>query len=290
MTINEVYPYYQQQLSAQYTSAEIRWFGTIALQFVLNYSKVQLTMNPQQVLSTAQWQQLEQLQQRLQQSEPIQYITGEAYFYDLCITVNPSVLIPRPETEELVDWVLNDYQTHQNELRILDIGTGSGCIAISLQKHLPKAKVSALDISTAALAVTQKNAQKYQLPLQTIQANILDLRQWQKCEKYDVIVSNPPYIPLEEQVLMAKNVLEYEPALALFVANNEPLVFYAAIAKFAQKHLRPNGCVYVEINEHFGEATQKLFSEMGFATTVLRQDMQGKDRMLKAKIRTSIIT
>ncbi|HTG55523.1 MAG TPA: peptide chain release factor N(5)-glutamine methyltransferase [Niabella sp.] len=220
------------------------------------------------------------IERRLQQSEPIQYILNEAWFYDIPFYVNQSVLIPRPETEELVDWIIKDHKEKQ-DLAILDIGTGSGCIPVILKRKIPQSEVSSCDISKEALLVAQKNARKHKTEINFIQSDFLNRENWPNFSKSDIIVSNPPYIPQQEKRLMHDNVLAHEPHLALFVEDSNPLVFYAAIAEAGKTLLKDNGTIYVEIFEGLGTETQLLFESQGF-NPILKKDMQGKDRFIKA--------
>jgi release factor glutamine methyltransferase len=219
--------------------------------------------------------------ERLLLGEPLQYIIGKADFYGLSVFVDENVLIPRPETEELVDWVLHDFWG--KPLRLLDIGTGSGCIALALAKQRPTWEIWGVDLSAGALAIAQKNAAQLNVEPRFLQCDILDERQWAILpDAFDLICSNPPYIPLSEWVLMPSQVLDHEPHLALFVEDADPLQFYRAIGRFAASKLAPQGRLYVEINEHYGAATRRLFEDVGFGEVELRQDMSQKDRMLMA--------
>lgn len=222
----------------------------------------------------------EEIEKRLQQSEPIQYILNEAWFYDIPFFVNQSVLIPRPETEELVDWIIKDHRGKQ-DLSIFDIGTGSGCIPVILKRKMPQSEVSSCDISNEALLVARKNARKHKTEINFIQSDFLNKENWSSFPKSDIIVSNPPYIPQKEKGLMHDNVVAHEPHLALFVEDGNPLIFYAAIAEAGKTLLKNNGMIYVEIFEGLGKETQLLFEGQGFST-VLKKDMQGKDRFIKA--------
>ena len=221
--------------------------------------------------------------QRLQGNEPIQYILSEAFFYNTSFYVTPEVLIPRPETEELVSLILNENKFI--EKTVLDIGTGSGCIPISLKIERPNWSISAMDISEKALFITNENAFYNNVTIDTFLGNILD-GNWRKnhTQKYDIIISNPPYIPNAEMKLMHENVLKNEPHLALFVSDKTPLVFYKAIIGFALTNLSKGGNVYVEINEYFGTETLNLFINNGFKNAKLIQDMEGKNRIIKASI------
>jgi len=214
----------------------------------------------------------------LKAGKPLQYILGETVFYGLTFKVNQDVLIPRPETEELVEWILTTIAAHPADFKsILDIGTGSGCIPIVLKKQLKDIEVSALDVSTAALLIAQENADLNETPVTFMNSDILT---YTSDIKYDIIVSYPPYIMEHEQIDMAKQVMEHEPHLALFVSNEQPLVFYEAIAEFALHHLNPAGKLFLEINAALGRETVAMLKGKGFSTIQLKKDMQGKDRMI----------
>lgn len=217
----------------------------------------------------------------LKRSEPIQYILGETEFYGLNFCVNPSVLIPRPETEELVQWIIQSIPSPSAS--ILDIGTGSGCIPIALQINRPKTAVFALDISPDALVVARKNASLNNAEVTFLQADVLALTPQDLPQKFDVLVSNPPYIPQEEKELMLPNVLLHEPHLALFVDNRDALIFYERIADLASQVLLPNGQLFFEINERFGTETCAILADRGFSNIELRKDLNGKDRMVRAQ-------
>jgi release factor glutamine methyltransferase len=220
--------------------------------------------------------------QELKRFKPLQYILGETEFYGLRFFVDSAVLIPRPETEELVEWVISDCKGKDN-LSIIDIGTGSGCIPIALAKNLPKAQVFAIDISEDALDIARKNALENMVNIQFIQSDILK-RSLSKDFNFDVIVSNPPYVISDQKVQMSANVLDYEPHIALFAPDQNPFVFYEAIAEIAQTHLKPDGTLYFEINEALPYETAESINKYGF-NTELKQDINGKYRMIKAKHR-----
>jgi release factor glutamine methyltransferase len=217
--------------------------------------------------------------QRLIKQEPLQYILGKAWFYDLELVVNAHVLIPRPETEELVTWLIESQ--HKPNAKILDIGTGSGCIPLSLAKHLPQSSVSALDIDPEAVALAKENAELLNLSVDFQVIDILDKIQWESLEKFDCIVSNPPYIPFTEQAKMANNVRSFEPHLALFVSDENPLKFYDNIADFALLHLEINGMLFFECNEFNAESCMAMLKKKGFNHVEMKKDLQGKDRMIK---------
>lgn len=220
--------------------------------------------------------------ERLNQSEPVQHIIGATDFCGLEFKVSPSVLIPRPETEELVRLVVKDCFWDEEPVKIVDIGTGSGCIAIALDRFMSFAKVWGWDVSDAALAMAQENARELLSEVTFEKYDIL--RETTFEGQFDCVVSNPPYVTYAEQNSMEPNVLRFEPHLALFVEDEDPLLFYRAIADFCLKHLNPKGACYVEINEQFGEATKQLFEEKGFQKVQVIQDLSGKDRIVKAKL------
>ncbi|HMI05338.1 MAG TPA: peptide chain release factor N(5)-glutamine methyltransferase [Pedobacter sp.] len=221
----------------------------------------------------------------LKTGKPVQYVLGETVFYGLPFKVSPSVLIPRPETEELVEWVLDTVDvTGMSGLQILDVGTGSGCIAVCLKKNLGAAGVFALDVSKDCLLIAATNATLNEADIIFIEA---DIRNYSDARKFDVIVSNPPYITMDEKQAMHENVLTHEPHLALFVSNEDPLVFYRAVADFALSNLSSEGLLFFEINEYLGKETLKMLHDKSFIDTELRKDMQGKDRMIRCRLKAS---
>lgn len=233
-------------------------------------------------LDASQQEQLQAILLRLRQQEPVQYILGKTQFFGLPLVVNPSVLIPRQETEELVAWVLEEAKGKKG-LRVLDIGTGSGCIPIALKKRRPDLTVHALDVSPHALETARENARLNQVEVTFHEADILDEKTWEQFPMYDIIVSNPPYIIEEERAVMPPQVLEHEPALALFTGNDDPLRFIKAIAEFATKKLNPGGLLFFELNEFHAEASAAEVKAQGFAEVELRSDLNGKMRMLRAR-------
>ena len=240
-----------------------------------------------QELTPNQLSQLKEIQERILAHEPVQYILGMTYFYDLKFKVNPAVLIPRSETEELVAWILEDHSTNQN-LRILDIGTGSGCIPITLKAKAPNYQITAVDISTAAISVAKENTEINQVEVNFQELDILNKESWEKLPSYEIIVSNPPYIPQREKDLMGKSVLNHEPSLALFVTNEDPLIFYRTIIEFSKKQLTNGGWLYFETNEFNATEVEALLFKAGYFDIEKRQDLQGKDRMLKARFGTKL--
>lgn len=266
-----------ERIKAIYPVAEARNIAFIILESLFSLNKSQILANYTITEPTDQIiEKLELVIIRILNNEPIQYITRSAFFYNHNFLVNPAVLIPRPETEELVEKVISNY--HNKSISILDIGTGSGCIAITLAISLPFSKVSALDVSELALETARKNAQNIGANVEFILDDIL--KENLELPSYDVIVSNPPYITLAEKNDMRENVVAYEPSLALFVQDHNPLLFYHQILKFCHGHLSQNGALYVEINEAFGREVQQLFMANGFKDVVVSKDLNQKDRIV----------
>ena len=236
-----------------------------------------------QLLDSSQQETLKTIEERLLKNEPLQYVLGEADFYGLRFKVDPRVLIPRPETEELVYWILEDVKSSgKNEQSILDIGTGSGCIPITLKKENPQLSLHAVDISDGALELALENALKNEVLVDFLQVDILKESNWGEIPLMDIIVSNSPYIPLSEIKLMPKHVIAYEPELALFVENEDPLIFYYQIAKFALEKLQIGGTLYFELNEYNANEVAAMLKQKGFESIIIRKDLSGKDRMIKA--------
>ncbi|WP_412985446.1 peptide chain release factor N(5)-glutamine methyltransferase [Pontimicrobium sp. IMCC45349] len=276
--------YFKNGLKGYYPNEEIESFFLIASEFYLGYKRIDISLKADEVVNPKNYNHFQELIERLKNYEPIQYILGETEFFGLPFKVNESVLIPRPETEELVDWIINSVIPHsvEKQINILDIGTGSGCIAISLAKNIPNAKVYALDVSKDALSVAQQNAQQNNVDITFVNANVLELNSELNDLQFDVIVSNPPYVRELEKELMHDNVLKHEPHLALFVEDDNALVFYRVIAELSQKLLKENGLLFFEINEYLGVQMKQLLSENKFQDIELRQDINQKDRMTKA--------
>lgn len=214
---------------------------------------------------------------QLKSGKPIQYIFNKAYFYDLEFYVNENVLIPRPETEELVQWIISD-NTNDTSISIIDLCTGSGCIALSLKNILNQTKMDALDVSVNAIDVAIQNANKNKLEINFICSDLLNFRTE---FKYDIIVSNPPYVCEKEKAVMHKNVLDFEPHLALFVKDNDALIFYKLIANFGLNNLKEGGTIYLEINESLAEETANVFIDLGYKEAIIRKDLNDKNRMIK---------
>ncbi|WP_339659811.1 peptide chain release factor N(5)-glutamine methyltransferase [Croceibacter atlanticus] len=280
MTVSTLKHTIQEELKDVYPVQEIHNFFVLLSVAYLKMSRLDIVMNPNTVVSAAILAKFTEAFKRLKVFEPIQYIIGETEFFDLNFKVTPDVLIPRPETEDLVRWIIQDQ--HKTNLDVLDLCTGSGCIAISLSKYLKDATVSALDISSSALVIAKENAENNNANIHFLLKDILASDSLP--QHYDVIVSNPPYVRNLEKDLMSNNVLEHEPHLALFVEDDNPLIFYNKIISLSKTHLKPNGTLYLEINEFLGEATQALLDSDSFTNIELKKDIFGKDRMLKATL------
>ena len=226
--------------------------------------------------------------QQLLQHKPVQYVLNEAWFYKRKFYVNENVLIPRPETEELVEWVLKDVKNSRSteKFEIIDIGTGSGCIPVSLKKELPFCEITAADICEDALKVAKKNADIHNSEIQFVQLDFLDGSNWNAMQSYDIIVSNPPYIPFSEKEILDKNVTRFEPLIALFVEDSDPFIFYKKIAAFALKHLKKNGSIYVEVHEQYAREVKSIFENSGL-NAVIKKDIYDKERIIKASINCS---
>jgi release factor glutamine methyltransferase len=262
---------------------EIESFFFILTEYLHNLKRVDVALNSNFELSDEEVEKWNAILVDLQQEKPIQYITGEAWFYGLKFEVNENTLIPRPETEELVEWIIESQKSkvQSQKLEILDIGTGTGCIPISLKVNLPQANVSAIDVSEKALAVAKRNAELNKVEINFIQTNILEVEDLN--QHFDVIVSNPPYVRNLEKQEIKKNVLDYEPHLALFVEDTDALLFYRKIAQLALKNVTPNGLLFFEINQYLGKETVALLENLGFKNIELKKDMYGNDRMIKCE-------
>jgi len=286
MTFIEAERKFIDGLSSIYGPEEAKSLSWLSISYVCKLERAKYLSIKQEDIHSDDAEQLFKIHEQLIQGKPLQYILGETEFYNLTFKVNPSVLIPRPETEELVDWTLITSRIINGEtevLKILDIGTGSGCIPISIKKYLPLADITAIDISELAVNTARQNAELNQTEINFIQDDILNLTNPELINtKYDIILSNPPYITDSEKDQMLDNVLKHEPHTALFVPNNDPLIFYRVIAEFALNHLKKNGFLFLEINQNFGLDTVNLLKNKGFSEVELRQDMCGKDRMIRA--------
>ncbi|SUJ01286.1 Release factor glutamine methyltransferase [Sphingobacterium spiritivorum] len=275
--------YFTAQLTKIYDREETKSLFFLALEEVTGINRMQYTVQNDYVVAEEQKIQLDRILHELLRRKPIQHILKKADFYGEVFEVNEFVLIPRPETEELVHLIIGHHRSSVVPLKIIDIGTGSGCIPVILKKHMPSAHVSALDISKEAIAVARRNAKKMETDIHFVNADILEWEYLFTEQFYDIIVSNPPYITPKEKEEMHSNVLEFEPHLALFVEESAPLLFYETIASFALVHLKPAGDLYFEINQYYGPETADMLRKKGFSKVELIKDMHGADRMIHAR-------
>jgi release factor glutamine methyltransferase len=274
---------FQHELASIYDEMEIDSFFYIVLEHLHGLKRIDLALNPETVIDGIHLKQWKAVVSDLKVQKPIQYILGETEFFGLRFEVNENTLIPRPETEELVELIINEEvrgKRQEAKVKILDIGTGSGCIAISLAKNIADSEVFAIDVSDKALAVAEKNAIINEVKVTFLLKNILETEDLE--QQFDVIVSNPPYVRNLEKAEIKPNVLEYEPHLALFVEDTDALIFYRKIAQLAKKNLNPNGKLYFEINQYLGLETFKLLEDLGFKEIKLLKDIYGNDRMIRA--------
>lgn len=292
MKIHDIIQLFRNELKDLYSAEEIENFIFFSMNEFLGFSRRHLQLKANQTLDEKETQRFHTILAELKDHKPIQYILGSTEFYGLKIRVNEHVLIPRPETEELVEEILQGVKDKGQGLNILDIGTGSGCIAIALKKNLPEATVSAMDISDEALLIAKENAILNHTLLNFLQGDILDLsphsplqmERGSKGVRYDIIVSNPPYVRQAEKKSMSKNVVDYEPHLALFVEDDDALKFYKAISDFALENLSNEGKLYFEINEALGNDVKVMLEEKSFKNVEVKKDMSGKDRIVIAAI------
>lgn len=278
-TIQSTIKYIKKELEQIYPSRESDNIVYLLLEHVLNYSRTQIQLNKQDVIDSPQLEKIIDFVEELKSNRPIQYVLGKTEFYELPFLVNEHTLIPRPETEELVQTIIQE--NPQENLNILDIGTGSGCIPISLAKHLKAATIASADISSEAIKKAKENALLNQVE---IKFHCRDILKWAdfEWEKFDIIVSNPPYVTEAEKMLMEKNVLDHEPHTALFVSDDDPLLFYRNIANFALSNLKKDGKLYFEINESLGKEMVTLLEQKQFRQVRLIQDINGKNRIISA--------
>jgi release factor glutamine methyltransferase len=288
-----------RQLQTVYEEREAASIAQLVLESRLGLRRIDRILRRQESVGADQKKILEADTRSLLQHRPVQYVLGEAWFDGLLFKVNEQVLIPRAETEELVHWIIADVLAQNAHtiglpsttgktpepapLSILDIGTGSGCIPVALKRHLPGAVMHALDVSGAALSIAAENARIHQTFIHFHEQDILDETTRTGLPKVNIIVSNPPYIAAAEQSGMHQRVVAQEPHLALFVPDNDPLLFYREIARYAQEGLKPGGALYLEINEAWGKETVSLLESEGLSEVAIRQDLQGKDRMIRAR-------
>jgi release factor glutamine methyltransferase len=267
------------ELKNIYDDHEAATIAALVLEHITGLQRVEQLKTKETALNTGQIEKLNQITARLKENEPVQYILEEAWFAGMKFKVNRSVLIPRPETEELVDLAVKDANA---QCSVLDIGTGSGCIPIAIKKKIPQAAISAIDICSEALFTATENAMALKTAIDFRLLDFLDEEKWKELGVYDIIVSNPPYVRQQEKQNMHERVSGHEPHLALFVPDDDALLFYRKLADFSSVHLNRGGKLFVEINESFGTEVVNLFQSKGFSNIELRKDMQGKDRMVRA--------
>lgn len=278
--MNPIVYYIKQRLHGYYPDSEIVSIAKLLLTQVFGMSVIELYAGKDNSFSANEQKQLDDILIRLQKYEPVQYIIGVEDFYGLTFEVDPNVLIPRPETEELIDWIVQENKSAG--LRVLDVGTGSGCIAVSLAKNLEDAEVTAWDISEGALQVAARNCRRNGVDVRLEQKDILQLSSSDR--QFDVIVSNPPYIAMKEKADMEANVLDWEPGLALFVPDEKPLLFYRKISELGLEMLKPGGRLFFEINRAYGKQVVQMMSALGYRNVELKKDISQNDRMIKAEI------
>lgn len=285
MTIGEAYKQLSLLLQAIYEPREARNIANLIIENITRFSGSERIVHQHENITNHQENLLQQMTIALLAHKPVQYVLHEAYWCKMKWYVDESVLIPRPETEELVEWIIEDSQQamHDVQYTMLDVGTGSGCIAIALKKNLPKTKIWAADVSAEALHVAKRNALANEAEIEFIKMNALDKEGWKALPALDCIVSNPPYIAQSEAGLMNDNVLKYEPHLALFVLDDNPLVFYETISSFGWHYLKNGGKLFFEINESLSNEVAQLLSTKGYQNIEIKKDLQNKSRMVKGE-------
>ena len=280
MDIQFYFKQLKESLLLLYPLSEAESIAYLVVDHVLNYSKFEYTVHKHESFPESRLIKWIEIKSRLEKREPVQYIINESWFYGLKFFVNPSVLIPRPETEEMVDLILKE--NTDDKIAIIDIGTGSGCIPVSIKSNRKNWNISAMDVSKDALKVAMENAQKNQVEINFIEYNILNPDKLYEPQSFDLIVSNPPYVPMHEIEKMHKNVADFEPHLALFSPDEDPVKFYRAIADFAFKYLKNQGKLYVEIHEKYSKEVKELFLEKGLSDVQIILDINNKPRIVKA--------
>jgi release factor glutamine methyltransferase len=284
MTTATSYNQFKNKLKTLYQQGEAENISDWVFENVTGLKRWQRRENKTQELKGSDLKMIENYLGELLKYKPVQYVLNEAWFYKMKFFVNENVLIPRPETEELVEWIVADLrkETDSKQTNIIDIGTGSACIPISLKKEFPKTFVTAIDVSEKALSVAKRNATELNAAIDFYQINFLKEDEWEGLSRYDIIASNPPYIPINEKEILSKNVTDFEPEIALFVENNDPFIFYKKISKFAKTHLKENGKIYVEVHEEYAKEVKVIFENAGFISEI-KKDMYGKERMVRGK-------
>ena len=281
MVLKELYRSFLLRLQNIYSLGEATTITNWAFEKIANIKRSDIIKDPAQPLNPSTLKLLNDALAQLLEHKPIQYVLGEAWFYNMQFKVNEQVLIPRPETEELVEMVLEACKNKLTDIFILDIGTGSGCIPVIVKKHLPASKIMALDISSEALKVAKENALHYHTDIEFKVFDFLNEKKWDELPVFDIIVSNPPYIPLNEKAGLDKHVANNEPHTALFVPDNEPLLFYNKIADFSRQHLADGGCIFMEAHENHDKEVEAVFSKQ-YENVIVKKDINGKNRIVMA--------
>jgi release factor glutamine methyltransferase len=286
MKVSEIILHYRNSLKDLYHEEELSQLIFLVFEHVKDFSKIDLVLRKDELVTENEKKEFDAMLSQLLKNKPVQYVLGYAWFFGMKLKVDENVLIPRQETEELVQWIINDSKGRGDKLKIFDICTGSGCIAVSLKKNLSAAEVTAIDISEKALEVANENATQNQTSVEFFRADILQLGalNFEPRTDFDVMVSNPPYVTEAEKALMQKKELDYEPHLAMFVSDNDPLIFYRRIADMALANLKSQGKLYFEINEKKGNEVVELLVNKGFSEVILKKDLNGKDRMIRATL------
>lgn len=282
MLLKQYKSYFLEQLSSVFPQTEINTFFFLLIEEYLGFQRIDLTLQPTFEVPSDKKTLLDEALARLKKEEPIQYILGKTEFFGLPFNVNKSTLIPRPETEELVEWIIKEVGESQSLLSILDIGTGTGCIPISLKKQLSDVNISAIDVSEKALTVAKKNAELNDVEVSFVLQDVLKTKELSG--KFDIIVSNPPYVRELEKTEIKNNVLKNEPHLALFVEDDNPLLFYKKIGDLAKNSLTKTGLLFFEINQYLGKETVDMLKSKGFTKVEIRKDLFGNDRMIRAQV------
>jgi release factor glutamine methyltransferase len=279
MMIKDLYRNFLVQLQKIHNLSEATAITDWVFEKMASLKRSDILKNPEKKITAAADELIQKTLQELMLHKPVQYVLGEAWFYRMKFKVNKHVLIPRPETEELVEQLIKDRKSKLTDPAILDIGTGSGCIPIAIKKNLPASKLTAVDISKDALALATENATMHNTHINFAELDFLDESTWASLPMFDIIISNPPYIPINEKEGLGKNVTDFEPHLALFVPDKSPLIFYEKIAAFGREHLLPNGKIYLETHEDYASQTAALYRDH-YQTVMIKKDMYGKERMV----------
>lgn len=284
MTIEEATKEILSQLNGLHEPGEAKAITDIVMEHLTRWKKMDRIIHKKDEINSEQKFRLQTILDQLHNHRPVQYVLHEAWFMGMKLYVDENVLIPRPETEELVEWLVDEWkQMNKKKIRILDVGTGSGCIPIALKRNMSNCEISACDISKAALKIAEINASAQNVFIRFLEVDFLNATQRNSLDEFDCIISNPPYIPGSEKRSLQKHVVDFEPHLALFVPDEDPLIFYSSILDFARNHVDPGGMIFLELHEILAEKVAALFNQSGFSEIELKKDMHGKNRMLKVR-------